>query len=46
VTASNLRALGRDVEYLLFDDEGHDVLKLPNRVRCYEAIVRFFSDHL
>ncbi len=41
-----LRALGRDVEYLVFEDEGHDVLKLPNRVRCYEAIVGFFSQHL
>jgi pimeloyl-ACP methyl ester carboxylesterase len=41
-----LRELGRDVEYLVFEDEGHDVLKLPNRVRCYEAIVRFFAEHL
>jgi len=41
-----LRGLGRDVDYLVFDDEGHDVLKLPNRVRCYEAIVAFFSQHL
>jgi pimeloyl-ACP methyl ester carboxylesterase len=41
-----LRALGRDVEYLVFEDEGHDVLKLENRVRCYEAIVGFFTKHL
>jgi pimeloyl-ACP methyl ester carboxylesterase len=41
-----LRGLGRDVEYLVFDDEGHDVLKLGNRVRCYDAIVGFFSEHL
>ena len=41
-----LRGLGKDVEYLVFEDEGHDVLKLPNRVRCYDAIVGFFSDHL
>jgi dipeptidyl aminopeptidase/acylaminoacyl peptidase len=41
-----LRAHGRDVEYLLFEDEGHDVLKLPNRVRCYEAIAGFFSTQL
>jgi dienelactone hydrolase len=25
---------------------GHDVLKLANRVRCYDAIVGFFSEHL
>jgi pimeloyl-ACP methyl ester carboxylesterase len=41
-----LRGLGKDVEYLVFGDEGHDVLKLPNRVRCYDAIVGFFSEHL
>ena len=41
-----LRGLGRDVDYLVFEDEGHDVLKLPNRVRCYAAIVGFFSEHL
>jgi len=36
-----LRAEGKEVEYLVFEDEGHDVLKLPNRVRCYETIVNF-----
>jgi dipeptidyl aminopeptidase/acylaminoacyl peptidase len=41
-----LRGHGRDVDYLVFEDEGHDVLKLPNRVRCYERIVGFFSEHL
>jgi dipeptidyl aminopeptidase/acylaminoacyl peptidase len=41
-----LRALGRDVDYLVFEDEGHDVLKLANRVRCYDAIVAFFAQHL
>jgi pimeloyl-ACP methyl ester carboxylesterase len=41
-----LRALGRDVDYLVFEDEGHDVLKLANRVRCYDTIVGFFAEHL
>jgi pimeloyl-ACP methyl ester carboxylesterase len=41
-----LRELGRDVDYLVFEDEGHDVLKLENRVRCYDAIVGFFTEHL
>jgi pimeloyl-ACP methyl ester carboxylesterase/uncharacterized protein YrzB (UPF0473 family) len=41
-----LRELGRDVDYLVFEDEGHDVLKLANRVRCYDTIVGFFSEHL
>jgi pimeloyl-ACP methyl ester carboxylesterase len=42
----DLRRLGKDVDYLVFEDEGHDVLKLPNRVRCYDAIVAFFAQHL
>jgi dipeptidyl aminopeptidase/acylaminoacyl peptidase len=42
----DLRALGREVDYLVFEDEGHDVLKLANRVRCYDSIVGFFSQHL
>jgi dipeptidyl aminopeptidase/acylaminoacyl peptidase len=41
-----LRGIGREVEYLVFEDEGHDVLKLGNRVRCYDTIVGFFSQHL
>ncbi len=41
-----LRSLGKDVEYLVFEDEGHDVLKLQNRVRCYDVITSFFSKHL
>ncbi len=41
-----LRSEGKDVDYLVFPDEGHDVLKLPNRVRCYDAIVGFFAQHL
>lgn len=41
-----LRGLGKDVDYLVFEDEGHDVLKLENRVRCYDAIAGFFSKHL
>jgi dipeptidyl aminopeptidase/acylaminoacyl peptidase len=41
-----LRGLGRDVDYLVFEDEGHDVLKLGNRVRCYDSIVGFFAQHL
>jgi dipeptidyl aminopeptidase/acylaminoacyl peptidase len=42
----HLRELGKTVEYLVFEDEGHDVLKLPNRVRGYERIVGFFAEHL
>lgn len=41
-----LRAQGKDVEYLMFPDEGHDVLKYENRVACYTAITDFFRRHL
>lgn len=42
----HLRSKGGDVEYLMFEDEGHDVLKFENRVRCYNAIADFFTRHL
>ncbi len=42
----NLRAAGKDVEYLVFADEGHDVIKYENKVRCYTTITEFFRRHL
>ena len=41
-----LRGMGKDVDYLMFEDEGHDVLKFNNRVKCYNAIVDLFREHL
>lgn len=41
-----LREKGKVVDYLMFEDEGHDVLKLKNRVACYNAITEFFEKHL
>jgi pimeloyl-ACP methyl ester carboxylesterase len=41
-----LRSLGKSVDYLMFEDEGHDVLKFENRVACYNAITAFFARHL
>ena len=41
-----LRAKGKQVEYLMFENEGHDVLKYENRVTCYNAITDFFKKHL
>ena len=41
-----LRALGRTVDYLVFVDEGHDVLKYKNKVTCYNTITEFFTRHL
>ncbi|GAB4468327.1 MAG: S9 family peptidase [Anaerolineae bacterium] len=42
----HLRAAGKQVDYLMFEDEGHDVLKFENRVTCYNAITDFFKRHL
>ena len=41
-----LRAHHKEVDYLVFPDEGHDVLKFANRVRCYNTITDFFKKHL
>jgi pimeloyl-ACP methyl ester carboxylesterase len=41
-----LRGQGKPVDYLLFPDEGHDVLKFANRVTCYSTITDFFLKHL
>ena len=41
-----LQAQNKEVEYLMMEDEGHDVLKLENRVRVYNAITDFFKKHL
>ena len=41
-----LKGMGKDVDYLMFEDEGHDVLKFDNRVTCYNGITDFFVAHL
>jgi len=41
-----LRRDGKTVEYLQFPNEGHDVLKYENRVRCYQEITAFFTKYL
>ena len=41
-----LKEKGKDIELLIFEDEGHDVLKYENRVTCYNAIADFFAKHL
>ena len=41
-----LKAEGKDIQLLVFENEGHDVLKYENRVTCYEAITNFFATHL
>ncbi|HEY8474616.1 MAG TPA: S9 family peptidase [Natronosporangium sp.] len=43
---AELQAAGKDVDYLVFEDEGHDITRHANKVRCYEAITSFFQKHL
>jgi len=42
----NLRANGVEAEFLVFEDEGHDVIKFKNKVLCYTKIVDFFKKYL
>jgi len=41
-----LREQNKEIELLVFEDEGHDVLKHENRITCYNAITDFFAKHL
>lgn len=34
------------VEYLVFDDEGHGLTKLPNRIKAYRAITDFLTKYV
>jgi dipeptidyl aminopeptidase/acylaminoacyl peptidase len=41
-----LKKNGRDVEFLLFPDEGHGWRKIPNRVKSTLTMAEFFRKHL
>src|SRR5438094_1875051 len=38
-----LKGLGRHVEFLRFEDEGHGIAKIPNRVKAYTVIGDFLE---
>ncbi len=42
----HLREKGKTVDFLVFENEGHDVLKFENRVTCYNKITDFFKQYL
>jgi len=42
----DLRKDGVKVDYLVYEDEGHDVLRFKNRVHCYNTITEFFRKNL
>ncbi|MFL5944013.1 MAG: S9 family peptidase [Gaiellaceae bacterium] len=41
-----LRGLGRDVEYVVFDDEGHGFTKRPNELKAYRLAAEWLERHL
>ncbi|HEY6957493.1 MAG TPA: S9 family peptidase [Candidatus Limnocylindria bacterium] len=41
-----LRAKGREVEYLRYEDEGHGLAKTKNRADAYPKVVAFFERHM
>ncbi len=41
-----VKARGIPVEYIVFEDEGHSVDRLPNRVSAYARIVEFLDTHV
>jgi dipeptidyl aminopeptidase/acylaminoacyl peptidase len=40
---ARLRELGRDTELLVFDDEGHGLVRLPNRRVAYRRVAEFLG---
>ena len=41
-----MRAKGLDVEYIVFEDEGHSIRRWRNRVELARAMERFLAKHL
>jgi dipeptidyl aminopeptidase/acylaminoacyl peptidase len=41
-----LRSLGREVEYVVFEDEGHGFTRRANQLRAYWLAADFFERHL
>jgi dipeptidyl aminopeptidase/acylaminoacyl peptidase len=41
-----LKSLGREVEYVVFDDEGHGFTKRPNELKAYALAVEWLERHL
>lgn len=41
-----VRERGGVCEYLLYEDEGHGISKLKNRIHCYTRVVAFLDRHI
>ena len=44
--AENAREQGVPVEKLIFEDEGHGISKLENRIEAYTRVVEFLDEHV
>jgi pimeloyl-ACP methyl ester carboxylesterase len=42
----HLRSIGKEVDFTVFDNEGHDVTRMENRIQAYTSITDFFKEHL
>ncbi|MHA2102632.1 MAG: alpha/beta hydrolase family protein [Candidatus Hodarchaeales archaeon] len=42
---NDLKKAGKLVELTIYEDEGHDVAKIENKIDCYEKITSFFLKH-
>lgn len=42
---ASLREKGREVEYIVFDDEGHGFMKKDNEIKAYGSVVEFLDQH-
>ena len=45
-TVEKAKEAGVKVDYLLYEDEGHGLAKLKNRLDAYSKMARFFETHL
>ena len=43
---AQLKDKGVEVEYLRYEDEGHGVVKMHNKLDCYKKIVAFIKKHI
>jgi dipeptidyl aminopeptidase/acylaminoacyl peptidase len=43
---ASIQARSGAVEYLRFEDEGHGIVKLANRLVCYPAIAKFLDRYV
>ena len=42
----SMKAMNKSVDLIVYEDEGHDVIKFKNKVDVYQSITKFFLDKL